>query len=148
MTDKNDQSESELKPVARWSLWWSLRVFGQTLPFPSRSTSASFKSPRLFNHDRSQIKQLCKGYSREIKRGCGCTRSCVWALASCQQSTYELSLAKEKPLQWMVRSELSHQQQTPAFTHVFTIFSDSFYCSLKQVANTCSWYICRLCGGE
>ena len=25
----------------------------------------------------------------------------------------------------------------PAFTHVFTIFSDSFCCSLKQVTNTC-----------
>ena len=99
MTDKKDQSESDLKPVARWSLRWSLRVFGQTLPFASRSTSASFKSLHLFNHGRSQIKQLCKGYYREIKRGCGCIRSCVWTLASCQQSTYELSLAKERPLE-------------------------------------------------
>ena len=97
MTDKKDQSESDLKPVARFSLRRSLRVFGQTLPSASRTTSASFKSPRLFNHGRSQIKQLCKGYYREIKRGCGCTRSCVWTLASCQQSTYELFLAKKAP---------------------------------------------------
>ena len=58
-------------------------------------------------------------------------------IASCQCPTSELSLAKEKPLQHTVRSELSHQQPTPAIIHVFTMFSDFFCCSLKQVFNTC-----------
>ena len=58
MTDKKDQSESDVKPVARWRLRGSLKVFGQTLPFASCSMSANFMLPCLFNHGRSQIKKI------------------------------------------------------------------------------------------
>ena len=57
-----------------------------------------------FDHGklRSRIKNCAKANYREIEKGCGYARSCVW--------TSKLSLVKEKPLQQMVRSELSHQQ--------------------------------------
>ena len=55
-------------------------------------------------------------------------------IASCQHPISELSLTKEKPLQHMVRSELSHQQTN---TCIHSCFHNVFCCSLKQVFNTC-----------